>query len=76
MSEPGSRPSRCRLLRHRCRNFQVTFADDSGVVCTMTKLESAERQPLTTIDTYSVAIKLDESLLDWVRGNIDTALTA
>jgi mediator of RNA polymerase II transcription subunit 17, fungi type len=57
-----------------CRSFQVAFAEDSSVVCTATRLESAERQPVMLVDTYTVAGNPGESLLDWVRKNIDATL--
>ena len=57
------------------RTFQVAFTEDSSVVCIATRLASGERQPMTLVDTYTVAGKPEEHLLDWVRKNIDTALT-
>lgn len=53
----------------------MAFAEDSSVVCTATKLESAERQLETLVDTYTVAAKPEEGLLDWIRRNIDAALS-
>ncbi|EKM59963.1 uncharacterized protein PHACADRAFT_250784 [Phanerochaete carnosa HHB-10118-sp] len=59
----------------RVLTFQVTFAENSGVVCTATKLESSERRPAALVDRYTVAGKAGESLLDWVRRTVDAALS-
>ena len=56
------------------RNFHVSFAQDSSVVCTAASLEKGDRHPITHIETYTTKGKVGLSLLDWVRRVVDQAL--
>ncbi|GJE87473.1 hypothetical protein PsYK624_035560 [Phanerochaete sordida] len=53
--------------------FQVTFTEDSSVVCTATTIASSTAPAM---DRYTVATKPETTLLDWVRRTVDAALSA